>query len=315
MNEAANASPLGTTLFDSMLGLAIRRHCAPVLDLDPLAAARRLPRSAWRARRRRGQPPLPGCRRHRHLPRGHGAGPHRGARDLLARRAGRDGRRQRHARSSGSSTSPSRCCAPARPTSPATSPSGCGRPRRPAPSGRSRSRRTASASGCPPTSPRRPTLERALAGVSPARVTSMRVSAWLAHTALEIGLPLQFHVGYGDSDLDLLDCDPLRLTAFLRATEERGVPVLLLHNYPYHRNAAYLAQVFDHVFLDLGLGHPQHRRAVARALPRDASSSRRSASCCSPPTPTGWPSSTCSARCSSGPASAASSTSSSRPAR
>jgi len=29
--------------------------------------------------------------------------------------------------------------------------------------------------------------------------------------------------------------------------------VLLLHNYPYHRNAAYLAQVFDHVFLDLGL--------------------------------------------------------------
>jgi uncharacterized protein len=64
---------------------------------------------------------------------------------------------------------------------------------------------------------------------------------------------LQFHVGYGDSDLDLLACDPLRLTDFLRATEERGVPVLLLHNYPYHRNAAYLAQVFDHVFMDLGL--------------------------------------------------------------
>ena len=38
MNEAAHASPLGTTLFDSMLGLAIRRHCAPVLDLDPLVA-------------------------------------------------------------------------------------------------------------------------------------------------------------------------------------------------------------------------------------------------------------------------------------
>ena len=29
--------------------------------------------------------------------------------------------------------------------------------------------------------------------------------------------------------------------------------MLLLHNYPYHRNAAYLAQVFDHVFMDLGL--------------------------------------------------------------
>jgi len=84
-------------------------------------------------------------------------------------------------------------------------------------------------------------------------VTSMRVSAWLAHTALESGLPLQLHVGYGDRDLDLQECDPLRLTDFLRGTERHGVPVLLLHNYPYHRNAAYLAQVFDHVFLDLGL--------------------------------------------------------------
>ena len=46
---------------------------------------------------------------------------------------------------------------------------------------------------------------------------------------------------------------PLRLTAFLRATEERGVPVLLLHNYPYHRQAAYLAQVFSHVYVDVGL--------------------------------------------------------------
>src|SRR4029078_1309226 len=39
MNEAAWPSPLGTTLFDSMLGLAIRRPCAPVLDLEPLATA------------------------------------------------------------------------------------------------------------------------------------------------------------------------------------------------------------------------------------------------------------------------------------
>jgi hypothetical protein len=39
MNEANRPSPLGTTLFDSMLGLAIRRWCAPVLDLDPHAPA------------------------------------------------------------------------------------------------------------------------------------------------------------------------------------------------------------------------------------------------------------------------------------
>ena len=53
--------------------------------------------------------------------------------------------------------------------------------------------------------------------------------------------------------MDLRHADPLRLTRFLRATEKYGVPVLLLHNYPFHRQAAYLAQVFSHVFIDIGL--------------------------------------------------------------
>jgi predicted TIM-barrel fold metal-dependent hydrolase len=75
----------------------------------------------------------------------------------------------------------------------------------------------------------------------------------LVFTGLDLGLPLQFHVGYGDSDVDLHRCDPLLLTGLLRATRDRGVPILLLHNYPFHRNAAYLAQVFEHVFVDAGL--------------------------------------------------------------
>ncbi|MEV4142100.1 amidohydrolase family protein [Amycolatopsis sp. NPDC049691] len=76
---------------------------------------------------------------------------------------------------------------------------------------------------------------------------------FLVFTGLDLGLPVQFHVGYGDSDVDLHRCDPLHLTGLLRATRDRGVPILLLHNYPFHRNAAYLAQVFEHVFADVGL--------------------------------------------------------------
>jgi predicted TIM-barrel fold metal-dependent hydrolase len=76
---------------------------------------------------------------------------------------------------------------------------------------------------------------------------------FLVFTGLDLGLPVQFHVGYGDSDVDLRRCDPLLLTGLLRATRDRGVPILLLHNYPFHRNAAYLAQVFEHVFVDAGL--------------------------------------------------------------
>ncbi len=102
------------------------------------------------------------------------------------------------------------------------------------------------------------------------RLVDPVVISFLAWEALDAGLPLQFHVGYGDSDADLHQCDPLLLTPFLRATASLGVPVLLLHNYPFHRNAGYLAQVFPHVFCDLGLathglGH-QASRVLAEAL-------------------------------------------------
>jgi predicted TIM-barrel fold metal-dependent hydrolase len=67
------------------------------------------------------------------------------------------------------------------------------------------------------------------------------------------GLPLQFHVGFGDPDLRLDRCDPARMTGFLTAVRDRGVAVMLLHCYPFHRQAGYLAQVFPHVYLDVGL--------------------------------------------------------------
>jgi len=82
-------------------------------------------------------------------------------------------------------------------------------------------------------------------------------------SAAELGMPVQFHVGYGDRDVDLHRCDPLLLTPLLRALEPTRVPVLLLHNYPFHRHAGYLAQVFPFVYADLGLAtHNVGRRAV-----------------------------------------------------
>ena len=66
------------------------------------------------------------------------------------------------------------------------------------------------------------------------------------------GRPLQVHTGFGDTDLDLARADPALLTDFLRATEA-VCPVLLLHTYPFQRNAGYLAQMFAHVYVDVGL--------------------------------------------------------------
>jgi predicted TIM-barrel fold metal-dependent hydrolase len=67
------------------------------------------------------------------------------------------------------------------------------------------------------------------------------------------GLPIQFHVGYGDADVDLHRCNPLLMTDWLRATRDLVPAVMLLHTYPYHREAGYLAHVFPHVYADVGL--------------------------------------------------------------
>jgi predicted TIM-barrel fold metal-dependent hydrolase len=66
------------------------------------------------------------------------------------------------------------------------------------------------------------------------------------------GRPLQFHVGLGDPDARLHRADPGHLHEFLIATQAIGTPVMLLHCYPYHRQAACLANVFPHVYLDVG---------------------------------------------------------------
>lgn len=68
------------------------------------------------------------------------------------------------------------------------------------------------------------------------------------------GLPIQLHTGYGDADLRLDRCDPLLLTPWIKLVEPSAVDIMLLHCYPYHRQAGYLAQVFPHVYFDVGLG-------------------------------------------------------------
>ena len=71
--------------------------------------------------------------------------------------------------------------------------------------------------------------------------------------AVDRQVPIQVHVGYGDPDVDLHRCNPLLMTEFLRRTQGSGARFALLHCYPYHREAGYLAHVFPHVYCDVGL--------------------------------------------------------------
>jgi uncharacterized protein len=79
--------------------------------------------------------------------------------------------------------------------------------------------------------------------------TGLRVAA-------ETGLPIQFHTGYGDPDLDLRLANPLHLRPIFEAPELSGLRVVMLHCYPFVREAGYLASVYPGAFMDLGLTIP-----------------------------------------------------------
>ncbi|MGV0744008.1 amidohydrolase family protein [Mycolicibacterium sp. XJ870] len=93
---------------------------------------------------------------------------------------------------------------------------------------------------------------RELASRTTKRLDSPILIAFGVHEAAEHRLPIQVHVGFGDRDLDLHRTDPMLLLPLLRTMTP--VPVLLLHCYPFQRQAGYLAQAFDHVNFDVGLG-------------------------------------------------------------
>jgi uncharacterized protein len=64
-------------------------------------------------------------------------------------------------------------------------------------------------------------------------------------------LPVQVHCGFGDADLFLPRADPTLLGPFIERYS--GTPFVLLHCYPFVRQAGWLAHVYANVFLDVSL--------------------------------------------------------------
>jgi uncharacterized protein len=99
----------------------------------------------------------------------------------------------------------------------------------------------------------------------------LRHGIWTgAELARDRGLPLQVHAGYGDPDLTLHLTNPSLLTDLVRALGELPVDVVFLHCYPYHREAGYLAAVFPNVYFDVGQAlnytGPSAGRVLAEAM-------------------------------------------------
>jgi predicted TIM-barrel fold metal-dependent hydrolase len=84
-------------------------------------------------------------------------------------------------------------------------------------------------------------------------------------------LPVQFHVGYGDPDVDIRRASPLELRALFEEPAYRSMPIVMLHGcWPYFREGAYLAAVYGNAYLDLSYSIPFLSRTELTSLTRAA---------------------------------------------
>jgi uncharacterized protein len=103
----------------------------------------------------------------------------------------------------------------------------------------------------------------------PVRLGAKPLNDWIVIATLEaaarLEMPVQFHTGFGDPDLDLRLANPLHLRPLLEMPAFRGVPIVLLHAaYPFTREAGFLAAVYPQVYVDFGLAVPMLSRAGMR---------------------------------------------------
>lgn len=260
MSESYRPPPAGTHQFQKPLGLAIRRHCAPLLDLEPLApadeyVARRIELGSVEVNRRL----LTACGVERHLiDTGHRSAEistPEGFAQLSGHRVGEVVRIESVAEE--------------------VAAGGCAAAEFPARFAAALHERSRRAVGFKSIVAYRTTFRIDQTAPAPAAVVAA-AGAWLAAcegrrprladpvviryglwTAAEIcrerRLPLQLHVGFGDPDVYMHACDPTHFTDFLRSMEAWDVAVTLLHNYPFVREASWLAEVFQNVYYDVGV--------------------------------------------------------------
>jgi uncharacterized protein len=271
LTESSAPPPAGTTAFDSQLGFAIRRWCAPLLGLEPHAPAddyvrcRRQIGAAEAARRLlsgagvatwlvdtgyqsddvttpdelaaiSGSPALEIVRLESVAERVAEAGPQ------AARLGAGVAAAVQHAAATAAgfkSIAAYRCGLDFEPTRPGSA-------------------EVTAAAG---------RWLRAVEGGAPVRLDDPVLIRHAIWAALDTGLPLQLHTGYGDADSRLHAADPALLQDFLAASQPLGAAVMLLHCYPYHRQAGAMANLFPHVYLDVGeaLNHVGARSAAILA--------------------------------------------------
>lgn len=90
------------------------------------------------------------------------------------------------------------------------------------------------------------------------RVSDVVVAALEANAETGRPLPVQVHAGFGDADLLLPAADPGHLKPLIERFHD--TPFVILHAYPFVREAGWLAHVYGNVWFDLSLTIPHVSR-------------------------------------------------------
>ncbi len=93
------------------------------------------------------------------------------------------------------------------------------------------------------------------------RLADKPLNDYLVLRALDVAekqsLPVQFHTGLGDNDLDLISANPLHMRPLFESNHYKHVQFVLLHaGYPYVRELGYLASIYSNVWMDVSLAIP-----------------------------------------------------------
>lgn len=109
-------------------------------------------------------------------------------------------------------------------------------------------------------------IRRGLGGGSTKKLRDHLVCRAL-ELSMEYDRPMQIHTGMGDFEVNLPLCRPSFLMDLLRFPTFRACRVILVHTgYPYHGEAAYMANVLPRVYCDISEGTPFAGHAARRII-------------------------------------------------
>ena len=92
------------------------------------------------------------------------------------------------------------------------------------------------------------------------RIETKALEDYLTRIALKMaaeqGIPVQFHTAFGDTDASMITANPIQLRPVFEDTAFSGAPIVMLHCFPFVREASYLAHVYGNAYFDLSYTVP-----------------------------------------------------------